>query len=196
MGLLSLLRKLRRSDKEFRILLLGLDNAGKTSVLKRLASEDITEIKPTQGFNIKSVQQEGFKMNVWDIGGQKAIRPYWRNYFDNTDVLVHGLSSIHSMPSINAKEDILYQIYIIDSADRRRLEETNALLSGQEFHQLLEEPKLAGVPVLVFANKQDLINALPSDEASTSTKYGTDIGKYNLVRLKTGMEYRKEWNGL
>ncbi|KAJ3057003.1 ADP-ribosylation factor protein 3 [Rhizophlyctis rosea] len=68
-GLLSLLRKLRRSDKEFRILLLGLDNAGKTTVLKRLASEDIEQVAPTQGFNIKSVQQEGFKMNVWDIGG-------------------------------------------------------------------------------------------------------------------------------
>ncbi|TPX62020.1 hypothetical protein SpCBS45565_g07090 [Spizellomyces sp. 'palustris'] len=137
MGLLSLLRKLKRTDKEIRVLLLGLDNAGKTSILKRLASEDITEIKPTQGFNIKSVQQEGFKMNVWDIGGQKSIRPYWRNYFESTDVL----------------------IYIIDSADKRRLEET-----GEELHNLLEENKLAGVPVLVFANKQDLINALPGHE--------------------------------
>jgi ADP-ribosylation factor-like protein 3 len=93
---------LKRSDREVRILLLGLDNAGKTSILKRVASEDITEIKPTQGFNIKSVTQEGIKMNVWDIGGQKTIRPYWRNYYDATDVL----------------------IYVIDSADRRRLEET------------------------------------------------------------------------
>lgn len=41
-----------------------------------------------QGFNIKSVQSQGFKLNVWDIGGQRKIRPYWRNYFENTDVLV------------------------------------------------------------------------------------------------------------
>ncbi|KAI8849015.1 ADP-ribosylation factor family-domain-containing protein [Chytridium lagenaria] len=109
---------------------LGLDNAGKTSILKRLALEDITEVKPTQGFNIKS-------MNVWDIGGQKAIRPYWRNYFDSTDVL----------------------IYVIDSSDKRRLEET-----GEELNQLLEESKLASVPLLVFANKQDLVDALPGDE--------------------------------
>ncbi|RKO86328.1 putative ADP-ribosylation factor-like protein 3 variant 1, partial [Blyttiomyces helicus] len=68
--LLSLLRKLTKTEREIRILILGLDNAGKTSVLKRLASEDITEIKPTQGFNVKSVQQDGFKMNVWDIGGK------------------------------------------------------------------------------------------------------------------------------
>lgn len=75
-------------DKELRLLLLGLDNAGKTTLLKKLASEDIAHITPTQGFNIKSVQSEGFKLNVWDIGGQRKIRPYWRNYFENTDVLV------------------------------------------------------------------------------------------------------------
>jgi len=88
-GLLALLRKLRASsEQELRILLLGLDNAGKTTLLKHLANEDITHITPTQGFNIKSVQSSGFKLNVWDIGGQRKIRPYWRNYFENTDVLV------------------------------------------------------------------------------------------------------------
>ena len=76
-------------------------------------------------------------MNCWDIGGQKSIRPYWRNYFDQTDALV----------------------YVIDSADRRRMEET-----GVELGQLLEEEKLAAIPCLVFANKQDLMNALPPDE--------------------------------
>ena len=68
-------RKLKASpDRELRILLLGLDNAGKTTILKTLASEDINTITPTQGFNIKSVQTEGFKLNVWDIGGQRKIR--------------------------------------------------------------------------------------------------------------------------
>lgn len=60
-------------------------------MLKKLASEDIAHITPTQGFNIKSVQSEGFKLNVWDIGGQRKIRPYWRNYFENTDVLVSNM---------------------------------------------------------------------------------------------------------
>lgn len=90
--MLSILRKLRQSpEKELRILLLGLDNAGKTTILKVLASEDINHITPTAGFNIKSVISEGFKLNVWDIGGARKIRPYWRNYFENTDVLV-GIS--------------------------------------------------------------------------------------------------------
>ncbi|XP_053162303.1 ADP-ribosylation factor-like protein 3 isoform X1 [Hemicordylus capensis] len=138
LGLLSILRKLKSApDQEVRILLLGLDNAGKTTLLKQLASEDITHITPTQGFNIKSVQSQGFKLNVWDIGGQRKIRPYWRNYFENTDIL----------------------IYVIDSADRKRFEET-----GQELAELLDEEKLSGVPVLLFANKQDLLTAAPASE--------------------------------
>jgi len=138
MGLLDLIRKMKqKTKKELRILLLGLDNAGKTTILKQLASEDVSHITPTQGFNIKSVQSQGILLNVWDIGGQRSIRPYWRNYFENTDVL----------------------IYVIDSADRPRLEE-----AGVQLAELLDEEKLMGTPVLVYANKQDLINAARADE--------------------------------
>lgn len=94
---------------------------------------------PTQGFNIKSLVHEGFKLNVWDIGGQEVIRQYWKNYYDHTNGLV----------------------FVIDSADRNRLEE-----AGRELQSLLEEDKLAGIPSLVFANKQDLLQALPADDIS------------------------------
>eukprot|EP01039_Chlorochromonas_danica_P010961 gene10961-12187_t len=137
MGLLTLLRKLKKSDQEARLLVLGLDNSGKTTILKKLSDEDISQIMPTQGFNIKSLMHDGFKLNVWDIGGQKSIRPYWRNYYDQTDALV----------------------YVIDSADRRRMEETSV-----ELQQLLDEEKLSHVPLLVLANKQDLLNALSPAE--------------------------------
>ncbi|XP_017774565.1 PREDICTED: ADP-ribosylation factor-like protein 3 [Nicrophorus vespilloides] len=142
MGLLSILRKLRSApEKELRLLLLGLDNAGKTTILKTLASEDVTHITPTAGFNIKSVVSEGFKLNVWDIGGQRKIRPYWKNYFENTDILV----------------------YVVDAADKRRLEET-----GIELYELLGDEKLKEVPLLVYANKQDLPESLSaSDLAQT-----------------------------
>lgn len=72
MGLLTLLRKLKRNESEARILVLGLDNAGKTTILKKLSEEDITHIMPTKGFNVKSLVHEGFKLNVWDIGGAAA----------------------------------------------------------------------------------------------------------------------------
>lgn len=58
-----------QSDQEARLLVLGLDNSGKTTILKKLSDEDITQIMPTQGFNIKSLMHDGFKLNVWDIGG-------------------------------------------------------------------------------------------------------------------------------
>ncbi|XP_049277897.1 ADP-ribosylation factor-like protein 3 isoform X1 [Anopheles funestus] len=144
MGLLSLLRKLRSApEKELRILLLGLDNAGKTTLLKQLASEEVTQVTPTAGFNIKSVVSEGFKLNVWDIGGQSKIRPYWKNYFENTDVL----------------------IYVIDSSDKKRLEET-----GDELTELLLDDKLKSVPLLVFANKQDVVGALKASEIAECLK--------------------------
>ena len=69
MGLLTLLRKLKKDDSEARILVLGLDNGGKTTILKKLSEEDISHIMPTQGFNVKSLQVDGFKLNMWDIGG-------------------------------------------------------------------------------------------------------------------------------
>ena len=78
-----------------------MDNSGKTTILKSISDEDISHIMPTQGFNIKSLVHEGFRLNVWDIGGQKSIRPYWKNYYDNTDGIV----------------------YVIDSADKKRLAE-------------------------------------------------------------------------
>uniref|UniRef100_A0A7S0YB38 ADP-ribosylation factor-like protein 3 n=1 Tax=Polytomella parva TaxID=51329 RepID=A0A7S0YB38_9CHLO len=137
MGILNLIRGLKKRDGEARILVLGLDNAGKTTILKSLSDEDITTITPTKGFNIKSLTRDGFNLKIWDIGGQKSIRPYWRNYFDQTDAL----------------------IYVIDSSDRKRLEE-----SEFELQELLGEEKMTGVPLLVFANKQDLIGALSAGE--------------------------------
>jgi ADP-ribosylation factor-like protein 3 len=101
---------LRKTEKEARILVLGLDNSGKTTILKSLSDEDISQIMPTHGFNIKNLSHEGVKLTVWDVGGQESLREYWGNYFEGTDALV----------------------YVIDSADRKRLEE-----SGKELQKLL-----------------------------------------------------------
>ena len=90
----------------------GLDNAGKTTILKKLNGEDITTISPTLGFNIKTLEHNGYSLNIWDVGGQKSLRSYWRNYFETTDGL----------------------IWVVDSADKRRLEDCK-----KELHQLLQE---------------------------------------------------------
>ena len=92
-------------------MVLGLDNAGKTTILKTLSDEDIKNIQPTHGFNIKNLAQDDFKLHVWDVGGQKALRAYWVNYFEGTDALV----------------------YVIDSADSKRIQE-----AGAELQKLLE----------------------------------------------------------
>ena len=137
MGLLSQLRSLKKKAGEARILVLGLDNAGKTTILRILSNEDPSTVMPTQGFNIKSLSQDGFKLNMWDIGGQREIRPYWRNYYEQTDGL----------------------IYVVDSADEDRVAEVKANLD-----ELMSEDLLKGVPVLVFANKQDSELALDANE--------------------------------
>jgi ADP-ribosylation factor-like protein 3 len=105
--------------------------------IPRLADEDISQITPTLGFNVKSVVSNSFKLNVWDIGGQQSMRPYWKNYFDNSSAL----------------------IFVIDSADKKRLDS-----AGSELNELLQEDKLAGIPVLIFANKQDLLNAMTAED--------------------------------
>ncbi|VDM50713.1 unnamed protein product [Toxocara canis] len=101
MGLLTVLKKLKKKEKEMRLLILGLDNAGKTTILKKLNGEDIDEVSPTVGFNIKTLEYKGYKLNMWDVGGQRSLRSYWKNYFEQTDGL----------------------IWVVDSADIDRIED-------------------------------------------------------------------------
>ncbi|KAK2947648.1 putative ADP-ribosylation factor J [Blattamonas nauphoetae] len=141
MGFLSLFSFFKKQEKKMGMLVLGLDNAGKTTILAQLADEEITSVAPTTGFNVKTVQHAGLTMNVWDIGGQKAIRKYWKRYFKNADCI----------------------IFVVDSTDQPRLEE-----AAVEFSQLLTEPELKGHPILVFANKQDLSGASTAAEVATA----------------------------
>jgi ADP-ribosylation factor-like protein 2 len=133
MGFMSIVKKTKEKEKEMRLLVLGLDNAGKTTIIKKFNGEDIDKISPTLGFNIKSLEYESFKLNVWDIGGQKTIRSYWRNYFEQTDGV----------------------IWVLDSSDKMRLGDTKA-----ELHNLLKQERLIGATLLIFCNKQDISGTL------------------------------------
>ncbi|KAK7201615.1 ADP-ribosylation factor-like protein 3b [Novymonas esmeraldas] len=141
MGILDFLMRIRPASRPAGILILGLDNAGKTSILRQFSEEEVSHVTPTQGFQIKKLITGGIKLNVWDMGGQRATRYYWRQYFKEADVV----------------------IYVVDAADTRRIREAQ-----KELEHLLEEEKVAGVPMLVFANKQDLLGALSAEELTVA----------------------------
>ena len=123
MGLLTILKKVKQKEREVRVLMLGLDNAGKTTVVKKFNGEDIDLISPTLGFNIKTLEYRGFKLNIWDVGGQTSLRSYWRNYFEQTDGL----------------------IWVVDSADRMRLRDCKAELQAL-LQQEVRRPAAPGLP--------------------------------------------------
>uniref|UniRef100_A0A3B3BQJ3 ADP-ribosylation factor 5 n=2 Tax=Oryzias melastigma TaxID=30732 RepID=A0A3B3BQJ3_ORYME len=123
--------------KQMRILMVGLDAAGKTTILYKLKLGEIVTTIPTIGFNVETVEYKNISFTVWDVGGQDKIRPLWRHYFQNTQGL----------------------IFVVDSNDRERVAE-----SAEELSKMLLEDELKDAVLLVFANKQDLPNALSVSE--------------------------------
>ncbi|KAI1289582.1 ADP-ribosylation factor 6 [Halotydeus destructor] len=117
--------------------MLGLDAAGKTTILYKLKlGQSVTTI-PTVGFNVETVTYKNVKFSVWDVGGQDKIRPLWRHYYTGTQAL----------------------IFVVDSADRDRIDEAR-----QELHRIVNDREMREVIILVFANKQDLPDAMKPQE--------------------------------
>jgi len=141
MGMLfsSLFSKLF-GEKQVRILILGLDNAGKTTILYKLYAPDrVIRTMPTVGFNVEQVTYKNLNFLLWDLGGQTNIRPYWRYYLGNTNAI----------------------IYVVDSADRERIG-----LAKKELYGMFAEEEMNGVHLLVFANKQDQEGAMSEVEVA------------------------------
>ncbi|KAM9596900.1 ADP-ribosylation factor 2 isoform 2-T3 [Trichechus inunguis] len=113
--------------KEMRILMVGLDAAGKTTILYKLKLGEIVTTIPTIGFNVETVEYKNISFTVWDVGGQDKIRPLWRHYFQNTQGL----------------------IFVVDSNDRERVNEAR-----EELTRMLAEDELRDAVLLVFVNKQ------------------------------------------
>ncbi|CAF0859561.1 unnamed protein product [Adineta ricciae] len=120
-----------------RILMVGLDAAGKTTILYKLKLGEIVTTIPTIGFNVETVEYKNISFTVWDVGGQDKIRPLWRHYFQNTQGL----------------------IFVVDSNDRERVGEAR-----DELQRMLAEDELREAVLLIFANKQDLPNAMNAAE--------------------------------
>ncbi|XP_053161731.1 ADP-ribosylation factor-like protein 14 [Hemicordylus capensis] len=124
--------------KQAQVLMLGLDSAGKSTLLYKLKFNDVFLTLPTIGFNVEMIEtEENIALTIWDVGGQHKMRTAWDNYLENIDGLV----------------------YVVDSTDKQRLEE-----SKKELELILRNDNIKNVPVVVLANKQDLPGALDAVE--------------------------------
>ena len=126
-------------SKEYRLLILGLDNAGKTTILYQMQLGELKVTVPTLGFNVETVKYENLNFKMWDLGGQSEFRPYWKCYYEKANGIV----------------------FVIDSTDKERLD-----IAKQELFVLINEEELQGVPIVILANKQDIEGALSDIEIS------------------------------
>uniref|UniRef100_A0A3B3YRB4 ADP-ribosylation factor-like 13b n=1 Tax=Poecilia mexicana TaxID=48701 RepID=A0A3B3YRB4_9TELE len=116
------------------LVMVGLDNAGKTAAVRGIQGENPQDVAPTVGFSKVDLKQGKFEVTIFDLGGGKRIRDIWKNYYSES----HGV------------------VFVVDSSDVQRIQETRETMA-----QVLQHPRIAGKPVLVLANKQDLEGALP-----------------------------------
>ncbi|CAF2535307.1 unnamed protein product [Rotaria sp. Silwood2] len=124
------------SVPEYRVLTMGLDASGKTTILYKLKLNETIQTIPTIGFNVEAIMFNHTSLTVWDVGGRDKIRPLIRHYFQNTHAV----------------------IFVIDSNDRDRLPETT-----EELRRILEADELRNIPILFYLNKIDLPNAMKSE---------------------------------
>eukprot|EP00994_Dinema_validum_P003471 NODE_1794_length_840_cov_106.427307_g1414_i0.p1 GENE.NODE_1794_length_840_cov_106.427307_g1414_i0~~NODE_1794_length_840_cov_106.427307_g1414_i0.p1 ORF type:complete len:183 (-),score=46.55 NODE_1794_length_840_cov_106.427307_g1414_i0:159-707(-) len=126
-------------QRDVRILMVGLDAAGKTTILYKMKLGEIVTTIPTIGFNVETVEYKNIKFTMWDVGGQDKLRPLWRHYFQNTNGV----------------------IFVVDSNDKER-----SGAARDELQKMLAEDELRDAVLLVFANKQDLPNAMSTAEVT------------------------------
>ncbi|KAK6202661.1 ADP-ribosylation factor family-domain-containing protein [Scheffersomyces amazonensis] len=152
MGLLSIIKKQKLKDNEIRVLVLGLDNSGKTTIVKNMMGEDINIISPTMGFQINTLVYGNHTLSIWDIGGQTTLRSFWGNYFDKTNVIV----------------------WVIDCISIERLQESYEELR----EKVILQDRLTGIYLCVVINKIDLMKDY--DENQLQVLKHTVIDKLDL----------------
>lgn len=144
--------------KDVRILMLGLDGAGKTTIFYQLKVGENCFTKPTLECNSETIKYKNFNFTIVDVGGSDNIRKTWKNYYDYTDGL----------------------IFVVDSSNKNRIADANA-----ELNKLLKAEELKHCPVLVYANKQDLNGALSPGEVTKRLGMGDLIERTWLVQGAT-----------
>lgn len=129
----NLFKRWREPVRKVTLVMVGLDNAGKTATAKGIQGEHPEDVAPTVGFSKIDLRQGKFEVTIFDLGGGKRIRGIWKNYYAES----YGV------------------IFVVDSSDEDRMEETKETMS-----EVLRHPRISGKPILVLANKQDKEGAL------------------------------------
>ncbi|KAH0626714.1 hypothetical protein JD844_001837 [Phrynosoma platyrhinos] len=124
---------------EHKVIIIGLDNAGKTTILYQFLMNEVVHTSPTIGSNVEEIVLRKTHFLMWDIGGQETLRSTWNTYYSNTE----------------------FVILVIDSTDRERLTVTK-----EELYKMLAHEDLRNAAVLIFANKQDIKNSMSTSEIS------------------------------
>ncbi|KAJ6654854.1 hypothetical protein lerEdw1_006543 [Lerista edwardsae] len=126
-------------SQEHKVIIIGLDNAGKTTILYQFLMNEVVHTSPTIGSNVEEIVLRKTHFLMWDIGGQETLRSTWNTYYSNTE----------------------FVILVIDSTDRERLTVTK-----EELYKMLAHEDLRNAAVLIFANKQDIKNSMSTSEIS------------------------------
>ncbi|XP_047401293.1 putative ADP-ribosylation factor-like protein 5C isoform X1 [Sciurus carolinensis] len=126
-------------NQEHKVIIVGLDNAGKTTILYQFLTNEVVHTCPTIGSNVEEIVLRKTHFLMWDIGGQEALRSTWSTYYSNTE----------------------FVILVIDSTDRDRLSTTR-----EELYKMLAHEALRDASVLIFANKQDVKDSMTTVEIS------------------------------
>jgi len=127
-------------NEEHKLCLVGLDNAGKTTILYQFLMNEVVHTSPTIGSNVEEVVWNNLHFIMWDLGGQESLRTAWNTYYSNTEFI----------------------LLVVDSTDRERL-----TITKEELHRMLQSDELSKASVLVFANKQDVEGCMTAAEIST-----------------------------
>ena len=133
MGNIVSLAKSLFEKKKARVVMVGLDSAGKTTILNALRFRRHEQTVPTIGFNIETVSYKNVRFDVWDLGGQDTLRPLWGHYYDDADAI----------------------IFVVDSNDRDRIQQ-----SRESLRKLLGDNSPRRTPLLMYCNKQDMKDSL------------------------------------
>ncbi|XP_043911230.1 putative ADP-ribosylation factor-like protein 5C isoform X2 [Protopterus annectens] len=127
-------------NREHKVIIVGLDNAGKTTILYQFLMNEVVHTSPTIGSNVEEIVVRNTHFLMWDIGGQETLRSAWNAYYSNTE----------------------FVILVVDSTDRERL-----TLTKEELYKMLAHEDLRNAAVLVLANKQDVKNSMSAAEISS-----------------------------